>query len=232
MRYFDRLDLKKVYSNSQLQVKAQGKGSQSDQTFKESDTFHLSCEVALQGSQQYPFSSVGFMVPWGPLTLGNKCPPHKVLYLVAWYKQEDPRGVKWFWIPLNEMIEMIRLYITIARDIQDVCCCIPVKYCLISAHLGLKVSVFIPSMIVNSEWQPDRITEGTSPRVCLWGTDQTGLTEMGRAILSTGRHPLGWSSWANEKKKTNWAAASVSLCFLWPQGGQVVHVRAAMTPLP
>lgn len=65
----------KVYSNSQLQVKAQGKGSQSDQTFKESDTFHLSSEVALQGSQQYPFSSVGFMVPWGPLTLRNKCPP-------------------------------------------------------------------------------------------------------------------------------------------------------------
>lgn len=49
------------------------------------------------------------------------------------------------------MIKMIILYNPKARDIQDVCCCIPVKYCLISAHLGLKVSVFIPSMIVNSE---------------------------------------------------------------------------------
>lgn len=69
-----RLEEQKVYSNSQLQVKGQGKGSQSDQTFKESDTFHLSSEVALQGSQQYPFSSVGFMVPRGPLTPGTNGP--------------------------------------------------------------------------------------------------------------------------------------------------------------
>lgn len=104
-----RLKEQKVCSNSQLLVKTQGKGSQSDQTFKESDTFHLSSEVALQGSQQYPFSSVGFMVPWGPPILRNKWPPHKGLYLVAWYKQENPRGVKWW----EEVIEMIRLYITI-----------------------------------------------------------------------------------------------------------------------
>ena len=52
-----------------------------------------------------------------PTDTRNKWPPHKVLYLVAWYKQENPRGVKWFGIPLEEAMEMIRLDITIARAV-------------------------------------------------------------------------------------------------------------------